>query len=537
MKHARLPSTALLRRFAGIAAILILPIATVGHSLEPVYPDGIISYWMLDEGGGSTAFDSIRDADGTVYGATWTTGQINGALQFAGAGTYVKAVNGTFPISTVEAWVKLDSYPTRYRYGMVAAAAIRGVCTFTEILEVDRSGNASFYHWDGVDVRRPVSTTRLNLGEWYHLAATVQHGSGVTMYVNGHAEGWVATNWTHQDVQEVGFSYAQACWGDYYSHDPYYGALDEVAIYTRVLPPEEIQQHYQDGLAGKGLNRLPIADAGADQSAAVDSACVASVTLDGSASSDPDLDTLTYTWTGPFGEASGAEPRVQLGCGVHEVTLAVDDGRGGTAADTVVVSVTDTLPPLFANVPPPIVAECAGGDGTAVAVPVPDAVDNCDGVRPVVGNAPALFPLGATTVTFVAADTALNTSEAFTTVTVRDTLAPNLTELAASPSLLWPPDHRMWAVTVSVSARDVCSAATCQVVSVTSSEPENGLGDGDTSPDWQVTGPLSVDLRAERSGKGPGRSYTIVVRCTDASGNPAERSVVVVVPKSAGPAR
>ena len=48
--------------------------------------------------------------------------------------------------------------------------------------------------------------------------------------------------------------------------------------------------------------------------------------------------------------------------------------------------------------------------------------------------------------------------------------------------------------------------------------------------DIQITGDLTLDLRAQRDGSGGGRHYTIVVRCTDAAGNFKEASVVVTVP-------
>ena len=66
---------------------------------------------------------------------------------------------------------------------------------------------------------------------------------------------------------------------------------------------------------------------------------------------------------------------------------------------------------------------------------------------------------------------------------------------------------------------------------VTSNEPQNGLGDGDTPNDWTFSG-LTVQLRAERAGNGNGRTYTIAVRCTDAAGNATASSTSVSVPKS-----
>ncbi len=116
-------------------------------------------------------------------------------------------------------------------------------------------------------------------------------------------------------------------------------------------------------------------------------------------------------------------------------------------------------------------------------------------------------------------------------MTVRDTTPPTINAAAAIPSVLWPPNHKMAPVSLSVSVSDTCNtAAACQIAALTSDEPVNGLGDGDTTPDWQITGNLTTNLRAERSGSGKGRVYTIMIQCTDMSGNSSSKSVTVTVP-------
>jgi len=50
------------------------------------------------------------------------------------------------------------------------------------------------------------------------------------------------------------------------------------------------------------------------------------------------------------------------------------------------------------------------------------------------------------------------------------------------------------------------------------------------APDWEITGAHTLNLRAERLGKGPGRIYTIIVECKDSSGNVSIGSVDVTVP-------
>ena len=107
--------------------------------------------------------------------------------------------------------------------------------------------------------------------------------------------------------------------------------------------------------------------------------------------------------------------------------------------------------------------------------------------------------------------------------------------MTASPEYLWPPNHKMVEVIVSVDVTDVCdSTPNCYVYDVTSNEDVNGLGDGNTEPDWHITGDLTIELRAERSGTGDGRTYYLHVRCDDGSGNSTEHTVEVYVAHNRG---
>ena len=114
-----------------------------------------------------------------------------------------------------------------------------------------------------------------------------------------------------------------------------------------------------------------------------------------------------------------------------------------------------------------------------------------------------------------------------------DVTPPTLSNITLSPNRLGPPNHKSVDVVVDPNAQDACGSTSCRIISVTSNEPVNGVGDGNTDTDWDLTGDLTLRLRAERSGSGAGREYTITVQCTDAAGNSAVRSVTMSVPHSA----
>jgi len=110
-----------------------------------------------------------------------------------------------------------------------------------------------------------------------------------------------------------------------------------------------VRENYPDwGFLAAPPNQPPVAHAGEDAGIEQTSADGAVVTLDGSGSSDPDGDELTYTWklgetviAGPAGEPTA---QVTLPLGEHAVTLVVSDGSL-EASDEVTVTVVDTTPP------------------------------------------------------------------------------------------------------------------------------------------------------------------------------------------------
>jgi alpha/beta hydrolase family protein len=164
------------------------------------------------------------------------------------------------------------------------------------------------------------------------------------------------------------------------------------------------------------------------------------------------------------------------------------------------------------------------------AASIDNGSSDADGDSVALAQSPAgPFGLGSTLASLTATDPSGNASNTCSgTVTVVDRTPPGISRMTASPNVLWPPNHKMVAVSLGVSVADACDAnvaSSCRIVSVSSNEG--------SAADSQITGRMTANLRAERSGKGA-RVYNVAVTCTDASNNGSTGTVAVTVPHDQG---
>ena len=148
------------------------------------------------------------------------------------------------------------------------------------------------------------------------------------------------------------------------------------------------------------------------------------------------------------------------------------------------------------------------------------------GARPEVS-----LPLGVWTIALVVNDGQVDSAPDTVTVVVRDTVPP-LIAVAASPAVLWPPDGRMVPTTMAVAVTDLCDPSpSVALIGISTFDPG---GSGRRGPDYAGAAlgsdDRSIDLRADRAGIGPGRTYTVTYRAADHAGNPAAASASVAVP-------
>lgn len=286
-------------------------------------------------------------------------------------------------------------------------------------------------------------------------------------------------------------------------------------------------------------NTPPTADAGADQTLARTSAAGVSVTLDGTGSTDAEGPIASYSWSnGVTVLGTGATLTHVFPLGTHTVTLTVTDAGGMTDTDAVTITVTNVPPVARAGGDQTL--ECVSGGATATLNG--GASSDLDGTISYLwsnGATSAItsqaFGLGSHTATLTVTDNDGATDSDAVQVNVVDTQDPTIS-MSVSPTQLWPPNHKMVKVASGVSSSDACDSSLSFGVTVTSNEAVNGIGDGDTAPDWNVVsngnGTYDVFVRAERSGTGTGRIYTITATSVDGSGNTATSAATVTVPHS-----
>jgi len=132
-----------------------------------------------------------------------------------------------------------------------------------------------------------------------------------------------------------------------------------------------------------------------------------------------------------------------------------------------------------------------------------------------------------TSVVGLSATNAGGTGTGSLTLTILDPTPPKIASVTPSPGSIWPPNKKMVPVTLSAGGTNLGNNVVFKITSVTTNEP-------DGSTQWQITGPMRLNLLADRLGTGTGRIYTITVVATDAAGSTSTATCIVTVPHDQG---
>jgi hypothetical protein len=234
-------------------------------------------------------------------------------------------------------------------------------------------------------------------------------------------------------------------------------------------------------------------------------------------------------------------------------TVVIGADGDGTEGSAYVYTVNQ---PPVADAGPDTVVECTSAAGTAVHLDGSGSTDpdstpgtNDDIVsfrwfedfglptQTLLGTGETLdvlLPHGVHTITLEVTDSAGHTDTDEVVVSIVDTEPPDVS-LTLTPNVLWPPNHKLTTIVATLTVSDECDPdPSVTLVSITSNEPDEGTADGNQPNDIQDaafgTDDREFRLRAERSGNGSGRVYTVTYRVEDGHGNFTEVSGEVRVP-------
>jgi len=220
--------------------------------------DGLVAHWKFDEGTGTTAYDSAGNNDGTlVNGPLWTTGQIDGALEFDGSNDYVRVADSDSltpsDALTVSAWVRINAISWSERAGIVCKYDAAGGDRAYMVQLVNQSDpDLSTLSIHVSETTSPhngkatLGTTALLPGEWYHLVTTFE-ANHQEIYVDGIED----TDDTDPEIADSIPNNDLPLYIGYHKDENTYfdGKMDDVMLYERVLTAGEVRQLY---LAGTG---------------------------------------------------------------------------------------------------------------------------------------------------------------------------------------------------------------------------------------------------------------------------------------------
>ncbi|MHC4143632.1 MAG: LamG-like jellyroll fold domain-containing protein [Planctomycetota bacterium] len=250
-----------------ISFVLVLALATtsVGQDIA----EGLVGYWPLDEGGGTTTADvSGNGNDGTLNAPKWDAGKFGSALNFDGVDDYVDLGNppildfGTGDF-TVSAWVKttVPAGETVFGNGGDNSGGIR------IRLYIDSSTGELLLD-DDSNKHDPGGSIPVTDGQWHNIVG-IRKGNTLRLYVDGvedpgvtsHGESTLPANY---DLS--GTSQHNAYIGCLTAHDSgqlikfFGGLIDDVALWSRALSIEEVGYLWNGG-AGNPVDVAPAGQA------------------------------------------------------------------------------------------------------------------------------------------------------------------------------------------------------------------------------------------------------------------------------------
>lgn len=234
-----------------ILFVVVVSVFTTTTVFAQINQNGLVSYWNFDEGSGTTAYDSVGNNDGTIYGATWASGITGGALSFDGivGNDYVIVPNdsslnftGGF---TIQGWINSTSTDGPH---VIASKWNSEESDWSYIFKDHNTSDKlriSLSESYGQDLGDLEGTNSIPLGTWTYVATTYDTADGsLRLYLNGVEDASVnigAGRPVNSGLTDfvIGAVFYSGAYRENFS-----GSIDELAIYNRALTASEITANY-----------------------------------------------------------------------------------------------------------------------------------------------------------------------------------------------------------------------------------------------------------------------------------------------------
>ncbi|NQV32007.1 MAG: LamG domain-containing protein, partial [Phycisphaeraceae bacterium] len=208
-----------------------------GTAQASLSPMPALAHWRFDETSGNRTFDSLGHRDGTVYGATWTDGVLDGALDFDGADDYVDFGNSSELVPdamTLSLWI----HPEILK-GFVVHKS--GTGAYDKDYELSLSTSGIKVAIGGVgEYTNLRSNTKVSANEWSHIAFS--YGEGVfSVYINGVLDASKTYDFTLIDKRHA---LSIGCGN---TTKQFMGKIDNIKIYGMVLSEDKVLDLFKEG--------------------------------------------------------------------------------------------------------------------------------------------------------------------------------------------------------------------------------------------------------------------------------------------------
>jgi hypothetical protein len=402
-----------------LAGAMLLLVFT-NHSHADI-TTGLVGYWRMDETNGNAAFDSVGTRNGNLEPVAGPTlgqpGYAGTAFVFDGVDDRIQITNSTALIPATAnfsffVFVKFNALVTADQWHIFSNNS--GQANRAN-LAVQLSGGTNTFFWFHNGGGSFNFGTQVTTNRWYLLGVCRSNNTFMA---------WVGTNSFIGYTSTAQISQAQE-WrlGTQVNEAARFfkGAMDDARVYNRVLSVSDVAELVDLGRAQiVSQPQNTVADEGSQGSFTVTAQGVAP---------------LSYQW---FFGLTPILDATNTSLSISNVSLAsagsysvvVSNYLGSETSSVATLILGDGTPPVLAC-PPDLVLTTAVGQCTVTGINLgtPAASDN-SGVVYVTSNAPPLYAVGLTLVTWIAKDPSNNTATCSQRVMVKE---PSLSLITQQP--------------------------------------------------------------------------------------------------------